>query len=75
VSTSHRNFVRLELCPPLFDQVHVIQLRDKLQVEASWDMTPRFVSTVDEAVALAAALVAGHGHAPSATTDMDPTHP
>jgi hypothetical protein len=61
-STSHRNFVRLELGPRAreYAEVHVIQLREHFQVEASWDLTPRAAATVPEAVAVATALVESH---------------
>jgi hypothetical protein len=72
-SVSHRNFVRLELGPRArsYAEIHVIQLRDEFQVEASWDMNPRTASTVEEAVALAAALVAEHPDAPPADRPGD----
>jgi hypothetical protein len=65
-SVSHRNFLRLDMGPwPRSDaEVHIIQLREHFQVEASWDMTPRRADTVEDAVALAAALV---------VADRDPT--
>jgi len=58
-STSHRNFVRLDLgWARSFAQVHIIQLREDFQVQGSWDMRARRAATVAEAVALAAALAA-----------------
>jgi Family of unknown function (DUF6193) len=71
-SVSHGNYVRLALgsWTREYAELHIIQLPDRFQVEASWDMAPRSAQIVADAIGLAVALLASHPDAPS-TGDAD----
>jgi hypothetical protein len=63
-TVSHGNFFRLAVGGTGLDyaEVHVIQLRDGIEVEGSWGVPARKFSAIDDAVAEAAALVQARQH-------------